>query len=506
LSSTCLLGVDIGTTHCKASVFRDDGTVIAHASRATITRQTPSGRFYYDPEEFWNTVATTIAEATHAIEPAHIAAVGLTSMAETGLLLHRTTGLPRSEMLPWFDRAAHEQAAKIAGESASLERFRHVGLHPSFKCGLAKVLWLRERDPSLVGDSIWLSVADYCTYRLTGDMATDYSLAARTCAFRIDERRWDAPWMRHWSLDPALFPPALPSGHPVGAVQPEAAKKTGLRAGAPVAIAGHDHLCAAIAVGAHEPGVVFDSMGTAESLMGTLPQAALGPAEWRSGLSFGRHVVGDRYFWLGGLSASGGSVEWLRAQLGDPPLSYAQLQTLLDTAPPDPTGILYLPYLSGSGTPWPDARVQAAFIGLRATHTRAHLLKAVLEGTAYEIEAIRRAAAEVAQRPIEHVVAVGGGTRMKPWMQIKADISGCRYDVAALDEAAVLGAAIVAGIGCGIYSDVNEARAALARYHTTTFVPDHERHHTYTRLYERGYVRVQQPLRHYHDESVDDAR
>lgn len=128
MSSTCLLGVDIGTTHCKASVFRDDGTVVAHASRATITRQTADGRFFYDPNEFWNTVAATIAEATDPVEPSTIAAVGLTSMAETGLLVHRTTGAPQSEMLPWFDRAAHEQAARLAAESASPQRFQHIGL------------------------------------------------------------------------------------------------------------------------------------------------------------------------------------------------------------------------------------------------------------------------------------------------------------------------------------------------------------------------------------------
>jgi xylulokinase len=280
------------------------------------------------------------------------------------------------------------------------------------------------------------------------------------------------------------------------------AHATGLRHGTPVAITGHDHLCASVVVGAHEPGVVFDSMGTAESLLGTLPHPGLGEREWRSGLSYGRHVVGDRYFWLGGIAASGGSVEWLRAQLGDPPLAYAQLQALLVVVQPAPTEILFLPYLSGSGTPWPDASVQAAFIGLRATHGRADLLKAVLEGTAFELEAIRRAAEQVTQTNIDHIVAVGGGTRIMPWMQIKADVSGCRYDIAALDEAAVLGAAIIAGAGCGLYANLEEARGALARYDTTTLQPNGEYHHIYQRLYEGGYLALQQPLRQYYNQVV----
>jgi xylulokinase len=461
-----------------------------------------SGRSYYEPDELWETVAGAIAEAAIMVDPIEIAVVGLTSMAESGLLVDRGSGMPRSEIIPWFDLGSSRHAADIAREATPFERFQRTGLRPSFKFGLAKLLWLREHDPEAHHGAVWLSVADYIAFRLTGQMATDYSLAARTYAFRVDTRSWDEEWIRFWGFEPAMFPLALPSGQATGGVRVEAAAATGLRRGTPVAIAGHDHLCAAVAAGAHHSGVVFDSMGTAESMLGTLPRDHLGEAEFSSGLSFGRHVAGDSYFWLGGLASSGGSIEWLRRQLGEPPLTYDQLQVLLAQAADEATGILYFPYLSGSGTPWTDPTVQAGFIGLRASHGRPELLKAVLEGTAYEIEAIRRAGEQVSGTVIDRICAVGGGTRLQKWMQIKADISGCRYDVAALDEAAVLGAAIVAGAGCGVYGGIEEAMSVLARYETTSVLPDTNRHQVYRRLYEQGFLSLQAPLRGYYNHAA----
>lgn len=496
------MGVDIGTTHCKAGLFGDGGDVLKIAGRATPTRHDVAGPAFYDPDELWATVAAAIGEVAAAVDPAQIAVVGLASMAESGLLLDRATGVPRSHIVPWFDPASTLQAATIAREAEPFERFQRTGLRSSFKYGLAKLLSIRQQHPTVHHDAVWLSVADYIAYRLTGQMATDYSLAARTFAFRIDTLNWDREWIRYWGYVPELFPQALPSGTMVGETRSGVGVATGLRPGTPVAIAGHDHLCAAVAVGAHLPGVVFDSMGTAESLLGTLVSKGLGETEFNSGLSYGRHVAGDGFFWLGGLASSGGSVEWLRARLADPPLRYDQLQALLAEATDDPTGILYFPYLSGSGTPWPDATARAAFIGLRAAHTRADLLKAALEGTAYEIEAIRRAAEQATLSPIEHIIAVGGGTRIAAWMQIKADVSGCRYQTAALEEAAVLGAAIVAGSGCGFYADVEEAIAALARSNLTSVFPDRGRHQTYRRLYEQGYVGLQEPLRQYYRQAA----
>jgi sugar (pentulose or hexulose) kinase len=168
---------------------------------------------------------------------------------------------------------------------------------------------------------------------------------------------------------------------------------------------------------------------------------------------------------------------------------------LLEKTSPAPTGILYFPYLAGSGSPHSDLRVRAAFVGLDAAHSRADLARAVLEGTAYEIEFIRRIAESVINIPVERITVSGGGTRNPHWMQIKADVSGCRLEVLDMPEATLLGAALVAGVGCGVYPDHQTASAMVDRPEQTVYLPDPARHKAYSHYYEIGFLALQAPLR-----------
>jgi xylulokinase len=274
----------------------------------------------------------------------------------------------------------------------------------------------------------------------------------------------------------------------------------GVPKGVPVAVAGHDHLSGAFAAGVIRPGQVFNSMGTAESFIGVIDERPLGEAEFSSGFTYGCHTVPGRLYWMGGLSASGGSVEWLRSVLGEPPLSYADLDALLARAPEGPTGILYFPYLAGSNSPHSDTRVRAAFVGLSASHGRAELLKAVLEGTAYELEYVRKTASQSTGISIDRLRIAGGGTRNRPWMQIKADVSGCRLDLLSMPETTLLGAALLAGIGAGVFGSPAEVFASpdlpgLKDAQVETVLPDPDRHLAYASLYRDGYLKLQIPLR-----------
>lgn len=486
---TWLLGVDVGSTHCKAGLFGLDGTVRAVTSAPTQTHRATEGYIYLDPEEVWRTVGATIREALNNAEAREVAAIGIASMAETGLLLDAKTGQPRSFFVPWFDTSAEPQAELIRQQGDALERFCRTGIRASFKCGLAKILWLRGRDTEITNGARWLSAADYIAYRLTGEMATDASLAGRTFAFRIDDRQWDEEWIARFGLRPDLFPEARASGTVIGRVQDDA---WALR-GTPVAIAGHDHVCAEFAAGTGQADAAFDSMGTAEALVGTVRAREIGEREFRSGLAFGCAPVQEQFYWMGGVSASGGSVEWLRAVLNEPPLSYQEIESLAGQRQA-PTGILYFPYLLGSQARMPNANVKAGFVGLNKTHGRAELVRAVLEGTAYELETIRRAAESVTGQRIERIYAAGGGTKNRAWLQIKADVSGCAIRVAPIQEATVLGAAMLAGIGSGRYADPNDARGAFGKNAAETIMPDMARHADYQRLYERAYLPIHDAL------------
>lgn len=492
-----LLGIDIGTTHCKAGLFETDGTLHRSAHCPTPTCYANDGSAFYDPDELWATVAATIREVTSNVDSRELGAVGIASMAETGLLIDQRTGEARTPLIPWFDPATKPVAERIAQEVDLRVRFFASGQYPSFKSALARLLWLRSQQPGITDGARWLSTADYIAYRLTGIVATDYTLAARTYAFNLNDLNWDESWLREWELPADLFPQAQASGTTIGHVGVEQARQLGLRAGTPVVIAGHDHVCGALAVGAVDPGCVFDSIGTAETLLGAVTKRALGQAEYDSGLTFGPHVVPDRLYWMGGLSTAGGSVEWLRATLGDPPLSYDEFQALVAAAGSEPTEIIYFPYLLGSGTPHSDALIRGAFIGVRQSDHRAQLAKATLEGIAYELEFIRRVAQTVTHAPIDALRVAGGGTRNRAWMQIKADVSGCRCETPTIPDATLLGAALLAGIGSGVYHNVGAAARTIQRREPEIFVPDERRHESYRQLYEQGFLPLQQPLRQF---------
>ena len=499
---TALLGIDIGTTRVKAGLFSQDGALLRLASLPTPAERSTEGYSFYDPEKLWSTAVEVIRSVQEEVGSGEVGAVGIAGMAETGLLVDASTGAPRTPFIPWFDPSSSGQVEKF-NQGDPRQRFLHAGLRPTFKSSLAKILWLQERDPGLIPGARWLSVEDYIAYRLTGVMGTDYSLAGRTFAFRIDRRAWDEEWLARFGLDASLFPAALPSGAPLGGVTAQGSCLSGLPPGAPVAISGHDHICAAFAAGAVQPGLVFDSMGTAETLIGSLGKAGPGESEYHSGLVVGCHVARGQYYWMGGLSASGGSIEWIRSILNDPALSYEDVEALLSQAPSEPTGILYFPYLSGSGSPHTEACARAAIIGLRASHGRADLLKAVMEGAAYEVEFIRRAAERAAGHPVTHLRAAGGGTRSRGWIQIKADVSGCTFEILPMPQATLLGAALIAGAGCGVYTGEAEALLAGAPPSFETITPDPGRHALYKELYEQGFEKLQEPLRHYYRTSPD---
>jgi len=495
--TSILLGVDIGTTHCKAGTFDLAGAVIRMASRSTPTGRTAQGHPCHAPEALWEAVSAVIQEALPAAGERGVEVVGVAGMAEAGLLVDAVSGAPRTEIIPWFDPRSTKQLQTIERESDPWSLFQRSGLRPSFKYGLSKILWLHQRDRAITSGAVWLSVPDYIVYKLTGRMATDPTLAARTYVYDLTESSWDAAWIRHFDLDSALFPEVHASGSPVGNVTTSAAQATGLTKGTPVAVSGHDHICTLLAAGIAAPGPVLDSIGTAESVLGVLDQLQLDQAAYESGLTFAPHAVAGLWCWQGGTPAAGGSIEWLRAQLGEEPLSYDRLDELLTEVDLEPGDILYVPYLAGSGTPIHDLHVRAAFAGLSASHGRADLVKAVLEGTAYEFESIRRAAEGLTGGPIREVVVAGGGARNARWLQIRADVSNCACRTLSLPDATVLGAALTAALGCDLLGDFASVQDIARRYRDDrhTFIPDAGRHTRYRHLYETHYQPFQAFLR-----------
>lgn len=496
MTKRTLIAIDAGTTHCKAGLFSLEGEIVVQVGFGTPIRRSVEGYEYIDHEGLWEITAKAIADLAAHPQAGQVAGIGISGMAETGLLVDRNSGAACSRMIPWFDMSSAPQAEFLGRIGNREARFYESGLFPAYKCSLAKILWLRNQYGANTHHAVWLCAPDFLAYQLTGQMATDYSLAGRTYAFRIFEKKWDELWLRQFNLSSSNWPEVYPAGTLIGETR---GGFVGIPSGIPVCIAGHDHVCAALAVGATRPGVVLDSIGTAESLMGAFPEVKPGKKEYESGFAFGCHIFPGMSYWLGGLSSAGGAVEWVRNLVGSE-LPYEQVISLLDSLNHDPGDILFLPYLAGSGTPHSEPAVRGAMIGLRATHRLADLFKAVLEGTTYEIEYMRQRAEGLLGGAIDRVIATGGGTSLTRWMQIKADVCGCAYEIAQTKEAVMLGAAMVAGKCAGIFGDLDEAFHAMGKPAAGIYYPDPSRHQQYRVIYERSFLKIQEPIRQLHRE------
>lgn len=498
-----LLAIDLGSTHLKAGIFSKNGQLLGAASCDHHLHPDQWGGQVYHPQELIHSALTIIEQALAMAEarqqtPIALAGIGIASMAESGLLVELSTGSPRTAILPWFDPRPQPHAQRLIQDDGARQRFPSRGIRPTFKCSLAKLMWLQEQQPQGVNGARWLGAAEYLAFCLTGEMFTDYSLAGRTYAFRIDEMEWDQDLLQDLGLPVDIFPEALPSGQVIGRVLPSllegkrSAKETSQFAhsrllhdfprcsrhlpGAPVVIAGHDHICGALAAavqsGGVSPNLVFDSIGTAESLIGVFTERLLTQADYRAGFSYGIFPEPGYLYWMGGLSTSGGSLEWLRTILGDPPLTYAEIEYLMAGQPGELGDLLYYPYLAGRGAPHTQPQLRGAFLGLNLSHTRADLVQAVLEGVAFEIESIRQAAQAMTGAPINQLAVAGGGASNRRWMQLRADISGCRIHILPQSETTMLGAAIQAGLGCSFYENLQAAKAALMVEEGVIFEPE----------------------------------
>ncbi len=294
-----------------------------------------------------------------------------------------------------------------------------------------------------------------------------------------------------WSclgLEPARLSEVRPSGTPVGALSTELTTALGLARPPIVVTGGHDQACGALGVGITTPGLASVSTGTAEVVEVALAEPVVSRPLFESDISVYRHVVPGVYLAMT-LNHSGGlALRWFRDGFCEPDVQRAAAEgrdaydVILEGASAEPTGLLVLPHFSGSGTPTFDTRSRAAILGLTFGTTRAELARAILEGLTYEL----RRNLDLLQASgvrIDVLRAIGGGARSRLWLQLKADITGVPVVTPRVTEAAALGAALLAGVGVGLYASAAAASARCLRL-TETFEPDPESHARYTRQYE----------------------
>jgi xylulokinase len=494
----CLIGLDLGTTSIKAVAVSTDGRPIASKATEIPTRRTAAGVIEHPADELRGAVLGVlkglVQEHGRTLEPLAIAS---TSMGEAGTVVDDAGEVLRPVM-SWLDTRAAVQLRRLEERFGPEALYRIVGhaLDPFWAIG--KLLWLRDNEPDRFERARkWLSVADLATLWLSGERATDPSLASRTMAFDQARREWSYELLGAVDLAPGLLPAVAPSGTQVGAVTAEAAHETGLRRGLPVVVGGHDRLCGAFAArgGTRAP---VDSAGTAETVVTTVdayPGVEGSAAHW---IACYADVVPGRYAYSARVGLAGGLVEWVRRELYARPdgtlVPYHEMMAELE-APPSFSGLVCYPTFGRFITPyWDPGVVYGAFAGLTTGHRRAHFLQAVLEAPAFSLRTNLDALEAITGRPLEAIRVEGGVTRNPTWMQLRADVIGRPMEAIELPEPAAVGAALLAGVGAGFFDDHHAAAAAVTSP-SRLWEPDETRAADYAEVFDAVYARLPAALR-----------
>lgn len=498
-----LLGIDIGTTNTKAVVYDPSrGQVVAVASRPTVTHHPRPEWSEYDPAELWRGVVEVVREAA-AGRAADIRAVGVASMAEAGVPIDGQ-GRYLYPIICWHDPRSEPQSRRWHEWLGAQRVFEITGQPIQVKFTVNKLLWLKDHAPEVWrAMRKWLCIQDFALWKLTGAYATDYTVASRTMAFDQRARTWSEEILCRVGLPADVFADLRPSGTAVGRVTREAAAETGLVEGTVVATGGHDHLCGAFAAGTLGPGTLLNSLGTAEACLLLTDDYRPDERLLRGGYSHYAYVVPGSYVLTFSLSASGGLLDWFVRQLApeaaaagaDRRLAFDTLLAAAETVAPGSEGLFWLPHLNGSGSPWFDELSRASMIGLMPAHSRAHMVRALLEGLSYWMRENLDTLVEVAGAPASgEVVAIGGGSRAALWMQIKADVTGRPVRVAQVPEAVAVGAALLAGLGAGVFKSHAEAAGTVVQA-STVYQPDPARGAAYQSYYRSIYCELYPALR-----------
>ena len=487
---TLLLGLDVGTTSVKAVVYQIDGIAVAASSLPTPTHVPRPGWAFYRPDELWQTVVAAIRGALAGVPNAEeIVSVAVASVGESGVLLD-AAGAATTDSIAWFDTRTRPQATWLGDRIGKDELFARSGLSLQPIFSLNKLLWHREHEPEAWARSVrWLMLADYIAYRLCGEAATDLSLASRTLMLDLRRKRWDEQTLAQAEIDAGLLAPLIPAGTPLGHVTASAVALTGLPMTAVVAVGGHDHVCGALAAGVTRPGLMLSSLGTAEALFLPIEQPLADPTAGHQGYTQGAHVVGGGYYAFGSSYTSGASIEWLRELLGasDDPVAYEALIAGAERIPAGSLGVLFLPHLRLANPPYDDPRSRGALIGLTMDTSRDAITRAIFEGLALEIRhTLEPLLAYSEVTAPQSVVAIGGGTRNPLLMRVKASVTNLVHQVVEAEEATALGAALLGGLGAGVYENVDDAAGAM-RYGQQEVAPEPADVPVYDTIYNEVY-------------------
>ena len=404
-----------------------------------------------------------------------IAGVGFSGQMHGAVLLDAQDEVVRPALI-WCDQRTEPQVEELSDLFGANRLIQLTCNAPVTNFTLTKLLWVRENEPRN-----WERVAhvmlpkDYVRFQFTGERAIDMADASGTLLLDVAKRQWSSEVLSRTGIDQQLLPYLWESPEVCGQVSPRGAEATGLRVGTPVVAGAGDQAAGAVGAGIVLPGTVSATIGTSGVVFAATDAPALDP---KGRIHTFCHAIPGRWHVMGVTQAAGLSMRWFRDHFGDGPAApkdngrdpYERLCEEAAAAPPGSQGVLWAPYLMGERTPHCDPNARAALIGLSASHTRAHVIRAILEGVAFSLRDSFTIFREM-NLPVDRIRLGGGGARSALWRQIQADVYGHAVEILQAEEGAAYGAAILAGTGAGNWHSVDEACHAVVRT-ARTIQPD----------------------------------
>jgi xylulokinase len=456
-----LLGIDVSTTATKALLIDQTGKEIA-ASSSQYSYDKPRNLWSeQDPKVWWDGAARSIHEVLlrTGVKVESIAAVGLTGQMHGLVMLDETGDVLRPAIL-WNDQRTQSQCDEIHDRIGRTRFIQITGNVALTGFTAPKILWVKQNQPEVYGKARHVLLPkDYLRYKLTGRYALDKADGSGTALFDLKSRNWSGEVLQALDIDPTWMPPTSEGPEFTGTLTLEAGSATGLRPGTPVVAGGGDQAAQAVGVGAVESGIVALTLGTSGVVFATTDSALVEP-EGR--LHAFCHAVPGKWHLMGVMLSAGGSLQWYRDAMA-PDIDFDELLQEAEAVDAGSEGLQFLPYLSGERTPHPDPWARGAWVGLTQRHARGHLTRAVLEGVAFGLKDSFGLIRAAGLGEVRQVRASGGGVKSRLWRQILADVLECELVTLNTSEGAAYGAALIAGVGAGVWRDVPSACAAAVK-------------------------------------------
>lgn len=480
-----LIGIDLGTSACKAIAVDKAGDVVATESRGYPMTNLRQGWAEQDPADWWDATDEAVRALTARLPEGgrEVTAIGLCGQMH-GLTALAADGTPLRRAILWNDQRSAPQCDWITDRAGGLDgllRMTQNRMLPGFTGG--KIIWLRENEPDVYERTARiLNPKDYLRLRMTGNYVTDVSDASGTGLFHVAKRVWSGELLSLTGIDQALLPDVVESTEPTGRLLPDLAERWGVPAATEVYGGGGDAVLQTTAMGLVDPGAVGFTIGTAGIVAGgasNCPENPGGRVQVSCGNAPGRwHIMGVS------LSA-GGAFHWLRDALAPAtttdPVSFERLVGLAKEVTPGSNGLLFLPYLLGERSPHVAPEASACWIGLTPMHKLGHLARSVMEGVLLNMREILEVCTQ-AGVPCERIVASGGASSESLWLQMLADVLNREtVTVTGATEGGAYGAALAAGVGSGTWSDFDEALTSVSV--EKTFVPQQASVETYEKVF-----------------------